>query len=523
MNWLKEFNTTGICIPEKHYMADTSLMVKEIANNLVDKGKYFVINRGRQYGKTTTLNLLNRMLSQKYLVIELSFEAVDDYFISLFQFVNGIVLDIADVLHREHVDENIIGKWETPVKEDLPLRQLGRKITELCERMEREVILIVDEVDKSSDNQIFLSFLGLLRDKYLKSVSGKDTTFKSVILAGVYDIKNMRLKLREEEEHKYNSPWNIAVPFELDMSLSTAQIASMLQEYETDYYTGMNIEQLSQELYYYTSGYPFLVSCLCKKIDEQKQEWTIQSVRNAVRDLLKEKNTLFDDVIKNIQNNKDFSDLTEQILLNGAQVTFDIHNPVIDLGVMFGIYTNRQGKVAVSNVIFETLILNYFTTIKFTSAIVRSDYVIKEQYVQAGRLNMEYVLKQFSAFLRAEYRDEDAGFIEQQGRLLFLSFLRPIINGTGHYAVEPQTRQNNRMDIQVFYGNDEFIVELKIWHGVKYEEKGYDQLVDYLEARQVKKGYLLSFCENSKRPQADRIFKHRGHDICEVIVVYREK
>ena len=228
-------------------------------------------------------------------------------------------------------------------------------------------------------------------------------------------------------------------------------------------------------------------------------------------------------IIAFIQNNKDFSDLTEQILLNGAQVTFDIHNPVIDLGVMFGIYTNRQGKVAVSNVIFETLILNYFTTIKFTSAIVRSDYVIKEQYVQAGRLNMEYVLKQFSAFLRAEYRDEDAGFIEQQGRLLFLSFLRPIINGTGHYAVEPQTRQNNRMDIQVFYGNDEFIVELKIWHGGKDEEKGYDQLVDYLEVRQVKKGYLLSFCENIKRPQADRIFKHRGHDICEVIVVYREQ
>lgn len=54
---------------------------------------------------------------------------------------------------------------------------------------------MIDEVDKSSDNQIFLSFLGLLREKYLKCQQGKDVTFHSVILAGVYDIKTLKLKL----------------------------------------------------------------------------------------------------------------------------------------------------------------------------------------------------------------------------------------------------------------------------------------------------------------------------------------
>ncbi len=28
-------------------------------------------------------------------------------------------------------------------------------------------------------------------------------------LAGVYDIKNLKLKLRPGSEHQYNSPWNI--------------------------------------------------------------------------------------------------------------------------------------------------------------------------------------------------------------------------------------------------------------------------------------------------------------------------
>ena len=33
-------------------------------------------------------------------------------------------------------------------------------------------------------------------------------TFKSVILAGVYDIKNLRRKIREDMSHKVNSNWN---------------------------------------------------------------------------------------------------------------------------------------------------------------------------------------------------------------------------------------------------------------------------------------------------------------------------
>ena len=51
---MKEFNTTAVCIPAKHYMVDLSERVKEI-KKMVDAGKYFTINRARQYGKTTTL------------------------------------------------------------------------------------------------------------------------------------------------------------------------------------------------------------------------------------------------------------------------------------------------------------------------------------------------------------------------------------------------------------------------------------------------------------------------------------
>nr|MCR4908248.1 9-O-acetyl-N-acetylneuraminate esterase [Lachnospiraceae bacterium] len=72
---MKEFNTTGICVPSKHYMVDISERVREIAG-MVEAGKYFVINRGRQYGKTTTIAALEKGLAKDYVVLSLDFQNI---------------------------------------------------------------------------------------------------------------------------------------------------------------------------------------------------------------------------------------------------------------------------------------------------------------------------------------------------------------------------------------------------------------------------------------------------------------
>ena len=64
--------------------------------------------------------------------------------------------------------------------------------------------------------------------------------------------------------------------------------------------------------------------------------------------------------------------------------------------------------------------------------------------------------------------------------------------GVVHY-VEPETRENSRMDIVIVYGEEEHIVEIKIWHGEKYRQDGIVQLEEYLDSRNATKGYLLSF------------------------------
>ncbi len=53
----KTFNSDGYCDPELHYMVDLSGRLREI-KRMIDAGKYFTVNRARQYGKTTILSFL---------------------------------------------------------------------------------------------------------------------------------------------------------------------------------------------------------------------------------------------------------------------------------------------------------------------------------------------------------------------------------------------------------------------------------------------------------------------------------
>lgn len=85
------------------------------------------------------------------------------------------------------------------------------------------------------------------------------------------------------------------------------------------------------------------------------------------------------------------------------------------------------------------------------------------------------------------------------GRKYFLLFLKPIINGIGNYSIEPQTRDSERMDLVIYYQGEQNILELKIWRGNAYNERGERQLSGYLDYFHMKKGYMLSFNFNKKK------------------------
>lgn len=80
-----------------------------------------------------------------------------------------------------------------------------------------------------------------------------------------------------------------------------------------------------------------------------------------------------------------------------------------------------------------------------------------------------------------------------------MSCLRPIINGIGNYYIEAQTRDMERTDVIVDYRGEQFVIELKIWRGEAYHNKGEEQLSEYLDSYHLQKGYMLIFNFNRKK------------------------
>ncbi len=110
----RRFNVTGTCIPEKHYMADTKEKLDKIVR-LIEQDSYFTINRARQYGK---------------------------------MFVRRFCMRVAGALKLSDYKDEPKSLWTT-FSEDENMDTLKERIVTFCGQADREVLLLIDEVDKS--------------------------------------------------------------------------------------------------------------------------------------------------------------------------------------------------------------------------------------------------------------------------------------------------------------------------------------------------------------------------------------
>jgi hypothetical protein len=493
----KEFNITGVCFPHLHYMMDTRAKMATIMD-MVERGKYFIINRPRQYGKTTALEILQNDLEKSisYFPIRLSFQGIDSkWYESDEAFATMFVDEVMKMLKFTAPDlASFLGNL-IPVVEDM--NGLSEVITQLVHKADKKLVLLIDEVDASSNFLPFLSFLGMLRTKYLERFSPIHATFHSIVLTGVHDIKSLKSKMRSGDQAQYNSPWNIAADFEVEMSFNSAEIAPMLEEYRLAEQVEMEVAPIAERLYYFTSGYPFLVSKLCKIIAEkllpQKTErrWVLEDVDRAVNLLLKENNTNFDSLIKNLENNPALYDLVYRVIIDGDVISFNPDEPLTNFGRMYGIF-KENGRLAIHNRIYEQRLYNYMTV--KTEITYGRDYNFSEHFKTADNgLDIEAVLLKFQQFMQSEHHQKDQDFLERNGRLVFLSFLNPILNGKGHTFKEPQISEEKRLDVVVTYFQHKYLIELKRWYGEKAHQAGLAQLSDYLDREHLKTGFLLIF------------------------------
>lgn len=349
---------------------------------------------------------LAKELSKDYLVVSLDFQTIGS---ASFENENAFAFAFLRLFlrelqrHREMERKDVcefvkeMQKVANAGTRQFDFMELFGSLLDFCENSKRPLVLIIDEVDSASNNQVFIDFLAQLRNYYLEREAKGTPAFQSVILAGVYDIKNLKRKLRSEGESKTNSPWNmrvgnesneclhsfddcprdykaftpynIAAEFNINMSLSKEGISGMLREYETDYGTGMDMDEMAGLLYDYTSGYPYLVSRLCKLMDERiggmddarrKEAWTKEGLLEAVRILLLERNTLFESLIGKVEDYPKLEQMLRELLFSGRDISYNPANQIIGLAQMFGFVKNESGKVILANRIFDTFLYNFF-------------------------------------------------------------------------------------------------------------------------------------------------------------------
>lgn len=194
-----------------------------------------------------------------------------------YTFVNGLAREISKKIRlMENIPDIIkeeLVKFSDKSNQDIRLAEIFDCFSEWCEQSERPIVLIIDEVDTATNNQVFLDFL-------------------------------------------------------VDMSFSIEDIARMLKEYENDYHTNMDIGQMSKMLYDDTSGDPYLVARLCKFMDERiagskdfpnrGTAWTKDRFLRAVNMLLEDSNPLLDSLMNKLEQFPELNAVILQLLFEGT-------------------------------------------------------------------------------------------------------------------------------------------------------------------------------------------------------------
>ena len=137
------------------------------------------------------------------------------------------------------------------------------------------------------------------------------------------------------------------------MSFSAKDIEGMLAEYERDNGTGMNIPEMAGRIYEYTAGYPFLVSWLCKLMDEcvsgsseslkgNGRAWTKDGFLEAVNILLTEPNTLFDSLFNKLEDYPELEQVLRRLLFEGKEIPYVLGDRPIEIAIVVWLLSLRS-------------------------------------------------------------------------------------------------------------------------------------------------------------------------------------
>jgi len=487
---MREFNTFGPVNPKLHYHVNR-VAVKAAVREKIEKGRYFTLNAARQTGKTTLFREVIAELEAEggYFGLLLSFETLRGY--STTRFYERL----SQLIQTHHLPG-----LQAEASETLPTEinlqdhgDFGDWLQDIVSRLKRRGLLIIDEFDAIGP-ELAEPMLAVFRDMYLHRNHPTYHPFQSITLVGV---RNIPALLGGSQ-----SPFNIADQYEVPY-FTAAETADLLTQHTAE--TGQPFAQeVIQAIYRETEGQPFLINRLGQILTQTLVLDRAEAIRlphfeRALADLLAENNTHFASITAKAAPHREV--LLPILFYDQKRTNF--RDPITQELLMYGILRRVREHdlwlARLANPIYRKMLILTFTP---PNGEVTINGSIRHRYLIEGVLNMDGLLDAFQAMmvehgirlLRSKKTDRP---LEIGGQYLLLSYLTAALDSIGGHVTLESVNSAGELDLLVFYRGARFIIETKVWYGRERFEAGQRQLVSYLEAARLDKGYIVLFSEQT--------------------------
>ncbi|KJJ83374.1 ATPase domain protein, prokaryote domain protein [Candidatus Omnitrophus magneticus] len=482
------FNTTGFCMPERHYMIDP-LRNQKIIFDLIEKTQYFTIHAPRQTGKTTLLHELAHRLNKEgnYISVVFSVESAG---------YRSITEEIANkkIINSLYSSSGqYLNKKNCPIPPEKYTKDLTLEnyLIDWAISQTKPIVLLLDEIDSLYDD-VLVSVLRQLRNGFQIRPKRFPST---VALVGLRDVREYKTKVRPSEVSLGSgSPFNIKAESILLGTFTKEEITELYSQHTKD--TGqIFLKEVVDRIYELTGGQPWLVNAIAREIvvkilnEDFTKKITLDHVESAKENIIQRRDTHLDSLIDKLKEER-VKNIVSAII-NGDGVLFDNYDDSLlycrDLGII-----SETKPIRIANEIYREIIPRVLN--RNLQDSIEEEGETKWYIKPNGKLDMDKLLKAFQAFYRenSEMWLEKFDYKEAGPHLLLMAFLQRVINGGGKIHREMAVG-TGRTDLLIEFNGERFVLELKIKRLPSAKQKGLDQISRYLDTLGMTKGYLILF------------------------------
>jgi len=478
---MREFNTSGPNIPSQHYTIErTNLIEKGI--NLVKKERYFTIWAPRQTGKSTYFRqLADKLTTQGYKVAHINFE----------NYRNASLKSFLYSLTR-HIKE----QWNFDYTEETDLSH----IFELIQTQKKgKCVLIIDEVE-GINHEYFGDFLHSIRNAYH---SRENHCLKSVILVGVSNI----VGVVSDNASPFNITDNLNVPY-----FTLAEVHELFGQHEKE--TEQKFEKkVKQKISEITANQPGLVNGFAKVLVEnnpKKKKLTYEDylkVEDWYLRIAIDKN--FSNILNKAQEERQF---VERLLFTEDKIPFKIDRPSIKLLHTNGlIKDDGHGFVTFWVPFYKKRLYDAFYPYtngeknEISLTHIPSDFYVNKKFKISKFVKNYKTYAKRRGFKPFMEKDENGNYksIKESALIYsFETFITAIVQELEGKIYREADTGLGKSDMIINIDNQEYLIETKIYSGVKRFETGKKQLAYYAKSLQLEKAvYLVYMAKRARIPE----------------------